>query len=305
MLSLKNFTCTVGIKIVLLITFFSVGCSDPQGACCIGNTCDIQSRADCEEQGGKYFGDSNSDSPCNEALKENPCFCKKTGACCIGTTCQIICGSQCASLGGDYKGEGSDCSEDPCKPPPPSMKDLISGMGLEDFIYQDGDDLVCVETEGGRRRVLEFLGALFTGEPEKIQNYLSDVERQELSEMTKSGDWQLYMGSVERIDFKCGSHPNGFPAIHVQLEFLDSSLQDTVWILKGEGESTRFEAVPMPPDFYAFGNRDVMDVLWEKLAELPDIAAEADEVIQNSPIDLTTGSEKESQPKGSGGRGGR
>tara|TARA_Y100001970_G_scaffold137139_1_gene168719 strand:- start:67 stop:978 length:912 start_codon:yes stop_codon:yes gene_type:complete len=289
-------------KYILFLSLFLIGCSDPQGACCIGGSCEALSRADCEEQGGKYFGDSKSETPCQEVVKDQPCFCKKTGVCCIQNVCRILCVSACSSAGGEYQGDGTFCDEDSCKPPPPSMEDLIIQMNISDSIFKQGDS-GCIETEGGRRRILGFLEAIFEGDPKVIEGYLADVERQELSNMVKSGEWEKMEGFIDRLDFQCGTGPGGIAAVYIQAEFFDSSLEDTVWILQGEGELTRFEAVPMPPGFYAFGDKEVMEVLWEKLAELPSVAAEADEEIKTSPIDLTSGADGESEGSNSGGRG--
>ncbi len=80
-------------------------CSDPEGACCIGNNCSITTQADCN---GDYLGDGTN---CNG----NPCYVPPTGACCIGNNCSITTQADC---NGDYLGDGTNCDGNPCYVPP-------------------------------------------------------------------------------------------------------------------------------------------------------------------------------------------
>ncbi|MCH2152917.1 MAG: hypothetical protein MK089_06205 [Phycisphaerales bacterium] len=83
---------------------------DPTGACCLGDSCSIQTAADCSTSGGDYLGDGTS-------CGNNPCV-DPTGACCLESTCSVTSAADCEAAGGDYLGDGTNCDNDPCVDPP-------------------------------------------------------------------------------------------------------------------------------------------------------------------------------------------
>ncbi|MCH2143357.1 MAG: hypothetical protein MK077_10230 [Phycisphaerales bacterium] len=84
------------------------GVADPTGGCCTGESCDIQTGAQCTAAGGTYLGD---DTDC----LGNPCSTTEdVGACCIGGECSIETETDCHALGGIFTSVGVDCSPNPC-----------------------------------------------------------------------------------------------------------------------------------------------------------------------------------------------
>ncbi len=73
------------------------------GACCDGVTCSIESEEDCATSGGLYLG---TGTECD------PNFC--AGACCLGTSCDLTTEADCSTMGGDFKGYGTTCSDGLC-----------------------------------------------------------------------------------------------------------------------------------------------------------------------------------------------
>lgn len=78
--------------------------TDPTGACCNGETCNITTDAACAFS---WQGAGTTCAPFND--------CKGQGACCIASVCSITNYDDCA--GGTYLGDGTDCDPDPCADP--------------------------------------------------------------------------------------------------------------------------------------------------------------------------------------------
>jgi spore coat protein A len=77
------------------------------GACCQGETCTIETPADCTALSGVYQGDGTSCSP-------NPCV-EPFGACCAGDgTCAEDTQTNCEGGGGVFQGDGSTCATVDC-----------------------------------------------------------------------------------------------------------------------------------------------------------------------------------------------
>ena len=88
----------------LLVDYTSVTIT---GACCQGDTCSIETVANCGTLGGVYQGDGTTCSP-------NPCV-DPFGACCAGDgTCTEEVQSTCEAGGGTFQGEGSTCALAEC-----------------------------------------------------------------------------------------------------------------------------------------------------------------------------------------------
>jgi hypothetical protein len=80
--------------------------SDPQFACCIGETCEILSEADCLLAGGIWIENHASCSP-------NPCA---DYACCFGDeSCQVLYYDDCVALGGSWQAGIETCDPNPCQ----------------------------------------------------------------------------------------------------------------------------------------------------------------------------------------------
>ena len=103
-------------------------CPIPEGACCVGSSCSVETEADCVSAGGTYQGD-NSD--CSDGL----CY----GACCVTSGCDVMAEVMCTNLGGTWLGAGGSC--DDCVPAEPTgaccvtsgchalTEDACAGMG--------------------------------------------------------------------------------------------------------------------------------------------------------------------------------
>jgi spore coat protein A len=77
------------------------------GACCQGETCSIETPADCGTLGGAYQGDGTSCSP-------NPCA-EPFGACCANDgTCTEDTQETCENGGGTFQGDGTTCAAVEC-----------------------------------------------------------------------------------------------------------------------------------------------------------------------------------------------
>jgi len=78
------------------------------GACCQGETCTLETPADCTTLGGVYNGDGTTCAP-------NPCI-DPIGACCADAgTCTEDTQSNCEGGGGVYQGAGSTCATVECE----------------------------------------------------------------------------------------------------------------------------------------------------------------------------------------------
>jgi hypothetical protein len=83
---------------------------EPDGACCVGEVCTIETEADCIGLGGTYLGDGTDCGP------PNPCDLPDPGACCIDHVCHFVLADECALMGGVFMGEGVPCTPDnPCE----------------------------------------------------------------------------------------------------------------------------------------------------------------------------------------------
>jgi len=96
-----SFWCGDQPPTTINITF---NCS--KGACCLGETCLLETVTSCAALGGFYLGD---DSIC----EPDTCL---YGACCTDTGCQELTSGDCSIAGGDFLGNGTDCWPDPCPP---------------------------------------------------------------------------------------------------------------------------------------------------------------------------------------------
>ena len=77
------------------------------GACCQGETCTLETPADCATLGGVYNGDGTTCAP-------NPCV-DPAGACCAGDgTCTDETQSVCEGGGGNWQGGTSSCATVEC-----------------------------------------------------------------------------------------------------------------------------------------------------------------------------------------------
>ncbi|MBU0704959.1 MAG: hypothetical protein KKC18_13955, partial [Chloroflexi bacterium] len=83
----------------------------PHGACCHpGQSCTVETEADCTAGGWTYFGDGTDCSP-------NPCI-PDTGACCYTDgSCLYILHITCDTTGGTYLGDLVECDPNPCPQP--------------------------------------------------------------------------------------------------------------------------------------------------------------------------------------------
>ncbi|HUU83549.1 MAG TPA: hypothetical protein VM243_08600 [Phycisphaerae bacterium] len=76
------------------------------GACCLGETCSLETAADCDAAGSYYFGDGTSCAP-------DACL---YGACCTSIGCESLTSADCAAAAGDFLGNGVPCYLDTCPP---------------------------------------------------------------------------------------------------------------------------------------------------------------------------------------------
>jgi hypothetical protein len=76
------------------------------GACCLGETCALETVTSCAALSGFYFGDETSCTP-------DLCL---YGACCTAGGCQALTSDDCSAAGGNFLGNGTDCWPDPCPP---------------------------------------------------------------------------------------------------------------------------------------------------------------------------------------------
>jgi len=103
----------------------------PEGACCIGVTCQGPwSLVDCDAAGGTYVGNGSSCAP-------NPCV----GACCAqdGNCQETPSEAVCSSLGGSYYGSGTSCTPNNCPGLPP---DCVNAIVVRTLPYGQ-DDTTC------------------------------------------------------------------------------------------------------------------------------------------------------------------
>jgi len=81
---------------------------DMRGACCLfDSTCTQLTLADCNAQGGVFFGPK---FPCTP----DPCHEPPSGACCIADSCVRLRAVTCAARCGTYLGDGRPCEGRPC-----------------------------------------------------------------------------------------------------------------------------------------------------------------------------------------------
>ncbi|MFO7581922.1 multicopper oxidase domain-containing protein [Guyparkeria sp.] len=94
----------------VLIVDYTPGGTDPTGACCYADTCEVLTAAACASVGGTYQGDDTLCSP-------DPCPPppEATGACCFDNgTCDTLTAAQCLAQGGTYNGDDTACAPDLC-----------------------------------------------------------------------------------------------------------------------------------------------------------------------------------------------
>ena len=77
------------------------------GACCLGETCVLETESGCAALGGYYLGDGTICTP-------DLCL---YGACCTSNGCEMLTADDCAAAAGDFKGSGVPCELDTCPPP--------------------------------------------------------------------------------------------------------------------------------------------------------------------------------------------
>ena len=108
------------------------------GACCQGDTCTVETPANCGTLGGAYQGDGSGCSP-------NPCV-EPFGACCADDgTCTEDTEANCGTTGGTFQGDGSTCANVECEIvltpyldplPIPAVATPISGAPNDAATYQ-------------------------------------------------------------------------------------------------------------------------------------------------------------------------
>lgn len=82
--------------------------SEPTGACCEPpGSCSSATEANCKAGGNDYQGNAVSCASVTCPVR--------TGACCVGSSCSVTEDVDC---GGSWQGPGTDCSPNPCSPPP-------------------------------------------------------------------------------------------------------------------------------------------------------------------------------------------
>jgi len=86
-----------------------------QAACCLGDSCIVTNRLDCEAQLGNFLGDDDPPITLCPSDMANPCA---VGACCIDNGCRdgaaVDTQSECESEGGVYFVGGASCLDEPC-----------------------------------------------------------------------------------------------------------------------------------------------------------------------------------------------
>lgn len=120
---------------------------EPVGACCFEDgRCDIETEAECADDGGTYQGDdTDCEDPdlcpnqlgacclpdgCEEGFNEEDCIAQGgefqgadttcvpdpcgSGACCVDSDCSIGSEADCEELGGTYQGDDTVCDPNPC-----------------------------------------------------------------------------------------------------------------------------------------------------------------------------------------------
>jgi hypothetical protein len=82
-------------------------------ACCLGDTCIVTNKLDCETQGGSYLGEG--DNPIVTCAVGSPC---SLGSCCLNGTCKDDAlfdeAAECEGQGGVFVGGITDCGLQPC-----------------------------------------------------------------------------------------------------------------------------------------------------------------------------------------------
>ena len=76
------------------------------GACCMGDTCSLETATTCDDEGSYYFGDHSICEP-------DAC---SVGACCNLNGCEELTEDDCTASAGDFYGYGVPCAPDLCPP---------------------------------------------------------------------------------------------------------------------------------------------------------------------------------------------
>jgi hypothetical protein len=76
------------------------------GACCLGETCALETVSTCAALSGIYLGDGTVCTP-------DICH---YGACCTSNGCELLTSADCSAAGGDFKGNGTLCGLETCPP---------------------------------------------------------------------------------------------------------------------------------------------------------------------------------------------
>lgn len=100
----------------LVINYTYIAIPEPEGACCISESCQIYTAQACYGLKGYYLGD---DTTCENEGQE--CY-PPTGACCLDTDCFIATDGSCGLAAGEYLGDGTTCESEGqvCDPDCPS-----------------------------------------------------------------------------------------------------------------------------------------------------------------------------------------
>ena len=121
---------------------------EPQGTCCVGTTCFLDTQTNCVAGGGEWGG---AGSTCDA----NSCI-DPTGACCVGEECLSLSAEICGLAGGSYNGDGStECAEcggeEPCEADS-NGDGVVDGVDLANLLARwgtpDGDLTGDDQTDG-------------------------------------------------------------------------------------------------------------------------------------------------------------
>lgn len=121
---------------------------EPQGTCCVGTTCFLDTQTNCVAGGGEWGG---AGSTCDA----NSCI-DPTGACCVGEECLSLSAEICGLAGGSYNGDGStECAEcggeEPCEADS-NGDGVVDGVDLANLLARwgtpDGDLTGDEQTDG-------------------------------------------------------------------------------------------------------------------------------------------------------------
>ncbi|MFC1572707.1 fibronectin type III domain-containing protein [Candidatus Eisenbacteria bacterium] len=87
-----------------LIGAWPVSCAEPEYACCVGATCQIETESDCNTAGGEWLPGMTGCDP-------NPCL---EFACCADQSCQVVHQDECLAANGEWLEGVEICDPNPC-----------------------------------------------------------------------------------------------------------------------------------------------------------------------------------------------